>query len=375
MIRLDGMLMIGSSDANVGKTELACELLRKFSKKHNIVGIKVTTIKDKDGQCPRGGDGCGVCSSLEGNFCITEELNKSPDKDTSRLLAAGACRVFWIRVLKEHLIEAVTALLDIIGSETISICESNSLRQAVEPGFFLMARNSNSETWKSSARRVKKYVDGIVSSNGNSFDIDLSRIKLADGKWELIEKATAIIMAGGSSMRMGTDKSMLPIEGKPIIEVICERLSGCFEQILISANNKDKYEFLGFEVVPDKIPGQGPLMGIASALEVSSNELNFVAACDIPHIELKDIRRIISEAINSQADIVVPIAGDGKYEPLFAVYRKSALKAINNVLASGERKISDVFTLCNVKKVNLGRSLVNLNTTAEYEEFRKKHQN
>jgi molybdopterin-guanine dinucleotide biosynthesis protein A len=116
-------------------------------------------------------------------------------------------------------------------------------------------------------------------------------------------------------------------------------------------------------------------MGIASALEVSSNELNFVAACDIPHIELKDIRRIISEAINSQADIVVPIAGDGKYEPLFAVYRKSALKAINNVLASGERKISDVFTLCNVKKVNLGRSLVNLNTTAEYEEFRKKHQN
>jgi len=374
MIKLDGMLMIGSEGANVGKTELACALLRKFSN-HNIVGIKVTTIKDKDGQCPHGGEGCGVCSSLEGNFCITEEFSKSSGKDTSRLLAAGAARVFWIRVLKEHLSEAITALLDTIGSETVSICESNSLRQVIEPGLFLMARNSDSETWKSSAQQVRKYADRIVISEGGCFDFDLDRIKLVGGKWTLIEKATAIIMAGGSSTRMGTDKSMLPIEGRPITEVICHRLSACFEQILISANNKDKYEFLGFEVVPDKIPGQGPLMGIASALEASSNELNFVVACDIPNIELRHVRRVISEAVNGEPDIVIPVAGDGQYEPLFAVYRKSALRAINNVLSSGGRKISDVFTLCNVKKVDLGAGLVNLNTMAEYEEFRKNHQN
>lgn len=369
------MLMIGSSGANVGKTELACALLRKFSKEHNIVGIKVTTIKDKDGQCPRGGKGCGVCSSLEGNFCITEEFNKSSGKDTSRLLAAGAGRVFWVRVLKEHLSEAITALLDITGTETVSICESNSLRQVIKPGLFLMVSKNNSDFCKSSARRVIKHADGIVISDGGSFDLDLNRIKLINGNWTLVEKATAIIMAGGSSTRMGTDKSMLPIKGKPIIEGICERLSGFFEQILISADNKNKFEFLGFEVVPDKIPEQGPLMGIASALEASSNELNFVVACDIPHIELRHVRRIISEAANSQVDIVVPVAGDGQYEPLFAVYRKSTLKAINKVLASGGRKISDVFASCNVKRVDLGAGLVNLNTMAEYEEFRKNYQN
>ena len=71
MIKLDKMLMIGSAGSNVGKTELACALLNTFGKNHDIVGIKVTTIKDKDGQCPRGGEGCGVCSSLDGNFCIT----------------------------------------------------------------------------------------------------------------------------------------------------------------------------------------------------------------------------------------------------------------------------------------------------------------
>ena len=362
--------MIGSSGPNVGKTELACAILRKFGRKHKIVGIKVTTIKDKDGKCPRGGEGCGVCSSLEGKFCITEEFSKSTGKDTSRLLMAGAKRVFWIRVLKEHLIEAINALFDILGSETVLICESNSLRQVVEPGLFLIARNSNVKTWKYSARLVRKYADAIIVSNNRGSDFALDRIKLVDGKWKLVEKATAIIMAGGSSTRMGTDKSMLPIEDKPIIEIICERLSAFFEQILISANNKEKYEFLGFKVVTDKTPAQGPLMGIASALEMSSNELNFITACDIPLIELRDIRRIILEAANSQADIVVSVTGDGKYEPLFAVYRKSALKAINKVLAAGGRKISDVFDLCKVKKVELATALVNLNTMAEYEEFR-----
>jgi molybdopterin-guanine dinucleotide biosynthesis protein A len=375
MIKLDGMLMIGSAGANIGKTELACALLRKFSKNHNVVGIKVTTIKDKDGQCPRGGEGCGVCSSLEGNFCITEETSKTSGKDTARLLAAGAGRVFWIRVLKEHLVEGITALLDVIGPEAVSICESNSLRQVVEPGLFLMVSNNDSNAWKSSARQVRRYADRIVVSDGSGFDLALDRIKLVDGKWTLLEKATAIIMAGGGSRRMGTDKSMLPIEGRPIIERTCQRLAACFEQVLISANESDKFAFLGFDVVPDKVPGQGPLMGMASALEASANEINFVVACDIPHIELGYVRRILFEAVKNEADIIVPTTGDGGYEPLFAVYRKSALKAINEVLSSGGHKISDVFALCNVKKVDLGACLANLNTMAEYEEFRKNHQN
>ena len=371
MIKLDGMLMIGSAGANVGKTELACTLLGKFGKNHNIVGIKVTTIKDKDGQCPRGGEGCGVCSSLEGNYCITEETSKTSGKDTSRLLAAGASRVFWIRVLNEHLVEGITALLDVIGPEVVSICESNSLRQVVEPGLFLMARYKDSDAWKSSARDVRKYADRIIVSDGSGFDLALDRIKLVDGIWTLLEKATAIIMAGGGSRRMGTDKSMMPIEGRPIIERTCEQLAACFEQILISANEADKFAFLGFEVVPDKVPEQGPLMGIASALEASANELNFVVACDIPQIELRHVRKILFEAINSQADIIVPVNRDGKYEPLFAVYRRSTLEAINKVLSSGGRKISDVFAYCSVKKVDFEASLVNLNTMPEYEEFQK----
>jgi len=372
MVNLDGMLMIGSAGANVGKTELACVLIRKFGKDRDITGIKVTTIKTKDGQCPRGGQGCGVCSSLEGNFALTEETDRDLEKDTARLLAAGASRVFWLRVMKTHLKEGLAALTRIIGPDAVSVCESNSLRQVVEPGLFLMVEGRDLKVWKSSARDVRKYADRIC--DGNDFDGDIGRIKLIDGKWVIQENATAIIMAGGDSSRMGADKSKLPIKGKPMIEHIYEQLRGTFRQMLISANEVEKYAFLGVEVVRDKVPGQGPLMGIASALDASVNELNFVVACDILHIDLKCVRKMLAEAVKSKAEIVVPTSGGEFYEPLFAVYRKSALKAIDELLRTEKRKISDVFARCRVEYIEMGaEQLTNLNTMAEYEEFQKNY--
>jgi len=377
MIKLDGMLMIGSAGANIGKTELACALIKKFSQTNKIVGMKVTTISDKNGQCPRGGQGCGVCSSLSGNFCITEEVGGDSGKDTARLLAAGASRVFWLRVMKTHLKEGLAALLDKIGVDAVSVCESNSLRQVVKPGLFLMVRGKDPRMWKSSADAVKKYADKVVVSDGSSLDLDLDRIKLTPdliggGKWVMQEQATAIIMAGGDSSRMGMDKSVLAINGKPMVEIIAEQLRTSFSQTLISANDAGKFAFLGLQIVPDKIPGQGPLMGIASALEASANEVNFVAACDIPHIDLAYVRKMLSRA--KKVDMVIPTSADKKYEPLFAVYCKSALEAINEVLRTGGRKISDVFTRCKVGYIELEADcFANLNTRAEYEEFCKKY--
>jgi len=383
-VKLDGMLMIGSAGTNLGKTELACALIKKFSKAREIVGIKVTTIKAKDGRCPRGGQGCGVCSSLDGNFTITEETESNSKKDTARLLAAGASRVLWLRVLKTYLKEGLNALLDIIGPDAISICESNSLRQVVEPGLFLMVKGRNSKVWKGSAQKVRKYADRIVVAGACGFDFDTDQIKLSPApirrepvlnrcgrKWTMPIKATAIIMAGGDSRRMGADKSMLPIEGRPMIKRICEQLQDTFDQILISTNEADKYAFLGLAIIPDRIRGQGPLMGIASALEASASELNFVVACDIPHIDMSLVRKVLAEV--EGFDAVIPTTSDEKYEPLFAVYRKSALEAVNEVLDAGGRKISDVFARCRVKYIELeAGQLTNLNTMAEYEEFRKK---
>ena len=116
-------------------------------------------------------------------------------------------------------------------------------------------------------------------------------------------------------------------------------------------------------------------MGIASALEASRSELNFVVACDIPHIDIDLVEQMLAEAESGGADVVIPITSGGRHEPLFAVYRRSVLEIANNVLASGERRISEIFGLCKVKYVALldPDAPANLNTQAEYEEFTRQH--
>lgn len=370
MIRLDNMLMVGASASNVGKTELACTLLRRFSKGHRVVGVKVTTIASKDRPCPRGGQGCGVCSSLDGPYRITQETACDSGKDTGKLLAAGAEAVYWLCVLRAHLQEGLDALLETVDRDAAVICESNSLRQIVEPGLFLIVENGNRTPWKDSARQVRHYADGIVHSDGHRFDLDLQRIELVGSRWLLAEDATAIVLAGGRSRRMGTDKSMLPVDGRPMIEHICRQLRGTFTRVLISANDTAKFSFLGLDVVADRVPDQGPLMAVASALDASQSDLNLIVSCDVPRIKLAVVRRMLAEA--DGADLVVPITSDGKEQPLFAVYRKSALRHMDRALALGARRVRDIYDLCRVRFLELDDAdwFANLNTMADYERFR-----
>jgi len=369
MIDIPGMIMVGAGDRNAGKTEFVCSLIRKFGSEYNIIGIKVTTINELDSGCPRGDKGCGVCATLEGNFCITEERNNFSSKDTCRMLAAGAKKVFWLRVLKSHLEQGLTALLEVIGNDQVMVCESNSLRKVVEPGLFFMIRSGKATRCKSSAEEVIGYADDIVLFYGSQFDIDINSIKLIDGKWVMKMNATAIIMAGGKSRRMGRDKSMLVVNGEPVIKHIFKQLHPHFSQILVSSDDVSRYSFLDVQVVPDQDTGKGPLMGIASALRVSANKINFVIACDIPQVDIRLVRQIVRES--KDFDAVVPQTGSSQYEPLFAVYKKNTLAAIGKAIASENYRIIEPLKYCKVNYINLvhGQSLKNLNTMKDYQEF------
>ncbi len=369
MIKIPSMLMVGAGDRNAGKTEFVCSLIRKFGSEHNITGIKVTTIKELDSGCPRGGKGCGVCATLEGNFCITEETNSVSTKDTYRMLAAGAKKVLWLRVLKSHLKEGIMALLEVIGNNQVIVCESNSLRSVVEPGLFFMVRNDKATRCKPSAEDVIGYADDIVLYDGKQFDIDINSIKIVNGKWAMRMDATAIIMAGGKSRRMGRDKSMLAVNGEPVIKHIFKQLYPHFNQVLVSSDEVSRYSFLGVKVVPDEDANKGPLMGIASALRVSANQVNFVIACDIPEVDIGFVRQMVRESKNF--DAVVPQAGPSRYDPLFAIYKKNTLVVIDKAIASGNYRIIDPLRYCKVNYINLayGQQLKNLNTMKDYQQF------
>ena len=178
--------------------------------------------------------------------------------------------------------------------------------------------------------------------------------------------ATAIILAGGKSSRMGQNKSLMKYNDVPMIEYIYNQLDGKFNEILIGANNANLYEYLNLKIVEDKITDRGPLMGILSCLEKSGNDLNFVTACDIPEINIKFVEKMLLES--EGYDIIMPVTGTDKYEPLFAVYRKSVIKPAEKILNCGKRRITELFKYLNVKLIELPENnwYFNINTLDDY---------
>ncbi len=368
MIKAPRMLMIGPADRSSGKTELACSLIDRFSANRDIVAIKVTTVKKGDQMCARSCEGCDVCTVTNTNYTITEEVDLGRGKDTEQMLAAGAKRVLWMRVLREHIDEGARALMAHVDEDTFVICESNSLRFLVDPGLFLMVRHKRKRRFKESADAVRAHVDRVITYDGSGFDLDLEDISLLADEWALQTDAAAIVLAGGMSRRMKTDKSMLLIDGAPMIEHIHRQLRSHFKQTLVSANDAAKYAFLETTVVHDHESDQGPLMGITSALAESRHELNFVTACDMPNVDIPLVRRMLREA--EGYDAVVPIA-NGEIEPLFAIYRRSVIEPFQQALADGTRKIRTAYDQLRVNYLDVTESgaPINLNTREDYDGF------
>ena len=181
-VTFPNMLLIGSSGRKTGKTHLATTIINNNCEKTEIFGLKVTTIEEKDGTCPHGRKGCGVCSSMEGDFLVLEEKDGSLEKDTSLLLSAGAKKVFWLLVLEEALDLGAAELLKFIPPDSVIVAESNRLRLAVRPGLFIMLINRDGKI-KPSAERVRSQADLTIVSDGNNFDFPINTIRFSPQGW------------------------------------------------------------------------------------------------------------------------------------------------------------------------------------------------
>jgi molybdopterin-guanine dinucleotide biosynthesis protein A len=184
--------------------------------------------------------------------------------------------------------------------------------------------------------------------------------------------ATAIILAGGKSSRMGgSDKALLPVNGIPMIQHITDQLSGEFRQILIGAGDTEKYAFLGHPVISDQQKDMGPLMGILSCLEASAHDINFVTGCDIPVMNMELIRQMITMA--GEFDIVMPRHGEDQYEPLFAVYRKTCVEYARNAIGEGKYRITEMLKYARAGYVDFNsvQWYRNLNNKEDYSRFLK----
>lgn len=181
---------------------------------------------------------------------------------------------------------------------------------------------------------------------------------------------TAIVLAGGKSSRFGRDKCLLPVDGRPIIQHVCEILLPHFDQVLVSVSVTGQYDFLDLELITDPVQDRGPMQGIAAGLRASGNERNLVVAGDIPDPNIALAERMLSEIDCS--DIVVPrIIGNGFLEPLFAMYRRSLFPVIDEMLEHGIRRIRKLFSGCRTTYIDVpdDQRIRNLNTMEDYLEY------
>ena len=159
-------------------------------------------------------------------------------------------------------------------------------------------------------------------------------------------KTTGIILAGGKSSRMGTNKALLTIDGKTVIERIVNQLDQIVDEIIVVTNQFHDYEFLQLPMVEDKWKGMGPLAGIEAGLNASSTARNLVVACDMPFISIELGKYLLTQLDQYQA--AVPEIS-GQLHPLFAAYRKDICEAVSKSLSENQLRIRQLLHTIHVK--------------------------
>lgn len=162
--------------------------------------------------------------------------------------------------------------------------------------------------------------------------------------------ASAIVLAGGQSRRLGQDKSLLVLDGQPLLVRTVGRLEALSDDLIVVANDPGRYAPLQLHarLVPDERPDVGSLMGILSGLRVARYPYALVVACDMPFLSVTLLRHLLSLAPGY--DVVIPRLGD-EVEPLHAVYSRSCLPAMEQILAQGRRRIIAFFDMVRVRHV------------------------
>jgi molybdopterin-guanine dinucleotide biosynthesis protein A len=186
---------------------------------------------------------------------------------------------------------------------------------------------------------------------------------------------TVVIQAGGASSRMGEDKALKLFLGRPLIQRVIERTTPIADEIIVTTNRPNEYEFLKLRLVPDLKPGRGALGGLYTAIVSAAYPLVAVIACDMPfasQIFFEGARRLM---VNEEADVVIAKTNEG-YEPFHALYRReTCLPAIEAAINADQWKVIAWFPQVKVRTLNpdevrsfdpSGLCFWNLNTPEEF---------
>lgn len=275
--------------------------------------------------------------------------------------------------------EALFKGIDLNGSMLVSSgrISTEMIAKAARLGIGLIAsRTSPTDAALELAKQAGITLIGYL--RGDGFEVYCHAGQLAmPASAGLIPATSGVILAGGESRRMGSDKSLLPLDGERFIERTYQLMAALFDEVLIVTNSPDLYTDIPCRKVPDRYRGQGALAGIHAGLHYAGHPRIFVVASDMPYLQPELIRHLCSGAVDT--DVIIPRSHHG-LEPLHACYRKSCLPAIETLLAKGNRRIVEFFPQVKVREIPAanwqafdpqGLSFRNINTPQDYFDLRE----
>jgi molybdenum cofactor guanylyltransferase len=194
--------------------------------------------------------------------------------------------------------------------------------------------------------------------------------------------ASAIILAGGQSHRMGKPKAALMFDNSTILERLIAELGRDFDDILIMAAPAQSEGFpierllrtapRPVHLLRDRTAYHGAAIALAQGLAAAANDVAFACSCDLPLLRVEVIRALYGMLNGYEA--VIPEIG-GKPQPLCAVYRRSVVPVIEKQLASGERRLTRIIAglkahcpgELQLREIDPNlRSFMNMNTPEDY---------
>lgn len=164
---------------------------------------------------------------------------------------------------------------------------------------------------------------------------------------------TAVILAGGKSLRLGFDKQLIHVNDMPIAQYIAKQIEDMFKQIIIVTNRPDLYRGLQYEVIEDRFKEYGAIAGLYEGLKYSQHSNMYIIGCDMPVIKREYIRYMqnIMDKDNS-VDAVITRYKKHMIEPLNGFYSQSAIPVIEEMISNGRKKISQLLKQINTYYVS-----------------------
>lgn len=163
----------------------------------------------------------------------------------------------------------------------------------------------------------------------------------------MIEDCTAIIMAGGDSSRMGTDKANVVLDGQTLLQSVIATMQQLFPQAIVSV--RQPRAGIDLLQVCDEVPDGGPLAGLAASLGKIATPWAFMVACDMPFVVPEVVELLAKYRLQHQA--VVPVV-HGHPQPLAAFYASSCLAPLRASLAAQQKGLRGVLQQLDVRYVD-----------------------